>query len=146
MKINELMTPNVICVNMDDDLSVVRKLFIEKKFHHLLVVNNNNELVGVMSERDYFKATNSNLELPSANTKDLATLNKRVYQLTSRKLVAVEQSLSFAAAIKIFHEEKVSCLPVVNSKNTPVGIVTWRDIINWLYNKTNPNLQNTKAD
>ena len=32
-----------------------------------MVVNNNNELVAVISERDYLKATNSNQELPTAN-------------------------------------------------------------------------------
>jgi len=137
MKIEELMSTDIICINMDEKLSIVRKLFIEHKFHHLMVINNNKELIAVISERDYFKATNSNLELPSANKKDLDMLNKRVHQIVSRKLVSINQSTSFGAAIKLFHEENVSCLPVVNSRNKAVGIVTWRDILTWLYNKTN---------
>lgn len=135
MKIENIMTPNVICVDMDDRLHVVRALFIKHKFHHLMVTDRQGELVAVISDRDYFKATNNNINLPSANEKDLATLNKRVHQIVSKKLVSINQFASFGEAIKKFHTHHVSCLPVINSNNHPVGIVTWRDIINLLYNK-----------
>lgn len=137
MKIEKLMSSNVKCVDLDDRLSVVRKLFIRHKFHHLMVTNHENELVGVISERDYLKATNSNLELPTANKKDLETLTKRVHQIISKKPISIQKDTSFGQAIKIFHDNKVSCLPVVDEHNTPVGIVTWRDIIRLLYNKVN---------
>jgi acetoin utilization protein AcuB len=137
MKVEEIMSDDITCINLDERLSIVRDLFIKHKFHHLMVIDNNNELVAVISERDYFKATNSNLELPAANKKDLAMLNKRVHQIVSKKLVSIKQFTSFSDAIKIFHDTGVSCLPVVNSDNKPVGILTWRDIINWLYSKVN---------
>jgi len=137
MKIEDIMSDEVICINLDERLSVVRELFIQHKFHHLMVTDKNNKLVAVISERDYFKATNSNIELPTANDKDLAMLNKRVHQIVSKKLVAIKQFSSLSAAIKTFHETGVSCLPVVNNDNEPVGILSWRDIINWLYTKLN---------
>ncbi|MGB2739848.1 MAG: CBS domain-containing protein [Cognaticolwellia sp.] len=137
MKVEDIMSSNVTCINMDERLVVVRELFIKHKFHHLMVVNNNNELVAVISERDYLKATNSNQELPTANSKDLAMLNKRVHQIVSKKLVAIQQFSSFGEAIKIFHDTGVSCLPVIDNKNKPMGILTWRDIVKWLYSKTN---------
>lgn len=135
MKIESIMNPDVICINMDERLSVVRELFIKHKFHFLMVVDHNKELVAVMSDRDYFKATNTNIELPSANEKDLATLNKRVHQIISKKLVAVKQFSSFGEAIRVFHDKNISCLPVVNVHNQPVGMVTWRNIVDWLYGK-----------
>lgn len=137
MKIEQIMSDDITCINLDERLSAVRELFIQHKFHHLMVTDKNNKLVAVISERDYFKATNSNLELPVANSKDLAMLNKRVHQIVSKKLVAIEQFSSFSEAIKLFHDAEVSCLPVVNSDNEPVGILSWRDIIKWLYSKVN---------
>jgi len=136
MKIEEIMSTNITSVDLYERLVVVRQLFIKHKFHHLMVTNDKGELVGVISERDYLKATNSNIELPTANDKDLAMLNKRVHQVISKELVAIKQFTSFNEAIKIFHDTKVSCLPIINSNNKPVGIITWRDIINWLYSKT----------
>lgn len=137
MKIEKIMSDSITCIDIDDRLAVVRELFIKHKFHHLMVTNSSGELVGVISERDYLKATNYNLELPTASDKDLAMLNKRVHQVISKKLVAIQQFTPFGKAIRTFHDEGVSCLPVVNSKNKPIGIITWRDIVKWLYTKTN---------
>jgi acetoin utilization protein AcuB len=137
MKIEEIMSTNVTCINLDERLFIVRKLFIKYKFHHLMVIDNNNKLVAVISERDYLKATNSNLELPTANEKDLAMLNKRVHQIVSKKLVTIKEFSSFSEAIKVFHDTGISCLPVINNDNKPIGILTWRDIVAWLYSKVN---------
>ncbi|AAZ27768.1 MULTISPECIES: CBS domain-containing protein [Colwellia] len=137
MKIEEIMSEEVTCIDLDDRLSVVRELFIKHKFHHLMVTDSKNQLVAVISERDYLKATNSNIELPTANEKDLAMLNKRVHQIVSKKLVAIKQFSPFSEAIKTFHDTGMSCLPVINSNNQPVGVITSRDIIKWLYSKVN---------
>ena len=58
-------------------------------------------------------------------------LNKTSAEFGKEDLTALH------AAVKAFHDENVSCLPIVNTHNQPVGIVTWRDIINWLYGKVN---------
>ena len=137
MKIEEIMSEKITCIDLDDRLSVVRELFIKHKFHHLMVTDSKNQLVAVISERDYLKATNSNIELPTANEKDLAMLNKRVHQIVSKKLVAIKQFSPFSEAIKTFHDTDMSCLPVINSNNQPVGVITSRDIIKWLYSKVN---------
>lgn len=135
MSIDRIMSKKVVCVGIDDRLAVVRELFIRHKFHHLLVVNKDGELMGVISDRDYFKATTPNVDMPAADKKDLATLDKRVHQILNRKLIAVNQGTSLKTAITTFKQFKISCLPVVDNKNLPVGVITWRDLINWLYTK-----------
>lgn len=135
MKVEEVMSSNVISIDMDERLEIVQKLFAKHQFHHLLVVDNRKELVGVISERDLLKAISPNIELPTANVKDLATLNKRVHQIVSSKVVCIHQFSPFSTAVKIFQEKKVSCLPVINANNIPVGIITWRDVIAWLHDK-----------
>lgn len=135
MKVEELMNNDVICIDMDERLAVVQELFTKHKFHHLLVVDKSKKLRAVISERDLLKAISPNIELPSANVKDLATLNKRVHQIVSGKMVCIHQFSSFSDAVKMFQVQNVSCLPVINAKNIPVGIITWRDIISWLYDK-----------
>lgn len=135
MSLNKLMTRNVVVVDIDDRLHVVRDLFIRHKFHHLLVVDKEKRLVSVVSDRDYFKATTPNVDRPAANAKDLATLDKRVHQIASHKLVSISEGSSIKQAITSFRQYNVSCLPVVNDDNKPVGIITWRDVIYWLYDR-----------
>lgn len=142
MKISELMSKNVITVNIDDRLVVVKMLFEKNSFHHLMVVNNDDELVAVISDRDYAKAIHPNVDKPSATVKDLATLNKRVHQIVKRKLVCIPENSSFRTAIRLFYKNKISCLPVVNEAKKPIGVISWRDLLRWLYEKTNQHNDN----
>jgi acetoin utilization protein AcuB len=102
-----------------------------------MVINNNHELVAVISDRDYAKAIHPNVDKPSATEKDLATLNKRVHQVVKRKLVCITEHSTLRNAIKLFYLNKISCLPVVDTANKPVGVISWRDLLRWLYEKTN---------
>jgi acetoin utilization protein AcuB len=135
LNIDALMSTNVISVHIDDRLTRVKELFEKNSFHHLMVVNNMGELAGVISDRDYTKAIHPNVDLPSATAKDLATLNKRVHQIMNRKVICVAENTSLREAIELFYENKISCLPVVDSKNNPIGVVSWRDLLKWLYEK-----------
>lgn len=135
MKIDDLMSKDVISIHIDERIRKVQNLFNQHTFHHLLVVDDNNELVSVVSERDLLKAISPNIGLANENIKDLATLNKRVHQIMARELIYINQGATLNEAIKKFQENGVSCLPVTNKNKKPVGIITWRDILRWLYQK-----------
>ena len=131
------MSKNVISVHIDDRLTKVKKLFEQNSFHHLMVLNDKGELAAVISDRDYVKAIHPNVDMPSATSKDLASLNKRVHQIVTRKAIFIEQNASLRSAIRLFYENKISCLPVVDNKKRPLGVVSWRDLLKWLYEKVN---------
>lgn len=126
--IDDIMSTPVISVEMDDRLSLVNTLFESTKFHHLLVVDNK-VLVGVISDRDLFKALSPTVGTASETSADLAILNKKAHQIMSRNPVHLRQRDDISKAMIAFREHKVSCLPVVNDQMLPVGILSWRDII-----------------
>ncbi len=136
MKIQDLMSKNVITVHIDDRLLRVKELFEQNSFHHLMVINDKNEMAAVISDRDYTKAIHPNIDKPSATVKDLATLNKRVHQIVKREPVVITEHASLKTVIQIFYENKISCLPVVDSNKHPIGVISWRDILKWLYEKS----------
>jgi acetoin utilization protein AcuB len=47
----------------------------------------------------------------------------------TRKPVKLDQSAQVKDAIRVFNVERISCIPVVDEKNRPIGIVSWRDIL-----------------
>ncbi len=55
MKIKDIMSVRVVCVEFDDTLATVKHIFDNLKFHHLLVVEDG-KLYGIVSDRDLFKA------------------------------------------------------------------------------------------
>ncbi len=128
------MSQELVTVNMDDELSHVKALFDELGFHHLLVVEGA-KLQGVISDRDLLKALSPRIDTLAATTQDLATLNKKAHQIMSRKPITLLDNASVGRAIDVFIQYKISCIPILDTHNHPVGIVSWRDIMRVLSNK-----------
>ena len=128
MLVREIMSARVVCVELDDRLSVVKEIFDRLKFHHLLVVESG-QLQGVISDRDLLRALSPFIGTLSETTRDANTLEKRVHQIMTRRPITVTSDAAVADAIGLFLNRQISCLPVVDAKNHPVGIVSWRDVL-----------------
>lgn len=128
MNVEKIMSKTVVTVEMDDSLSVVKEIFDNAHFHHLLVVESE-KLFGVISDRDLLKALSPYIGTASETERDAATLNKKVHQIMTRKPVVVGRSAGIYDAIEIFNKHNISCIPVVDDEFKPVGIISWRDIL-----------------
>jgi acetoin utilization protein AcuB len=56
-------------------------------------------------------------------------MNKKVHLIMSRDLITATQDTSLTEAVLLFHDHKISCLPIVDEKQQAIGIISWRDII-----------------
>ncbi|WP_233143942.1 CBS domain-containing protein [Colwellia chukchiensis] len=131
------MSKNLFTVAMDDAISKVKDIFETKGFHHMLVVENE-KLCGVIADRDLLKAISPNVDNFAASNQDLATLNKRAHQIMVRNPISLSQHASVIDAVKLFNEHKITCIPIVDEENRPVGIVSWRDIMRVIIKKKAP--------
>ena len=127
MKINSLMSSNIVTVEMDDTLKTVKEIFDHTQFHHLLVVDAN-KLCGIISDRDLLKSLSPNLGTLAESSNDLSSLNKKAHQIMSRHPITIDADASINTAIILFNKHKLSCFPVINAQHNPVGILSWRDI------------------
>ena len=125
------MTNQVVTVHLDDKLSVVKEIFDNSSFRHLLVVEEE-KLFGVISDRDLLKAISPNLDTKVVTYRDLATLNKRVHQIVSRKPITLTPDHSITDVAVLFCKHRISCIPIVDDEFRPVGIVSWRDVVRTL--------------
>jgi len=128
MKIENIMTKAFVSVSLDDTLFMIKNIFERANFHHLLVVDNK-QLSGVISDRDVLKALSPYIDTAAERTRDLATLNKKVHQILNRELTTLTADASVFDAIDIFNDSHISCIPIVDENSTPVGVLTWRDIM-----------------
>ena len=127
MLIERIMSKPVISVTLDDTLRMVKQIFENAKFHHLLVVEEG-KLYGVISDRDLLKSMSPFIGTVQETAHDKYTLNKKVHQIMSRKPITLTPSADVYEAISLFNQHSISCIPIVNEKGAPVGIVSWRDI------------------
>jgi acetoin utilization protein AcuB len=129
MEVRTIMTTRVVSVEMDDRLDVVKQIFDSLKFHHLLVVDDRKKLTGIVSDRDLLKALSPHIGSAAETARDAATLSRRVHQIMSRKLITLHPQDSIAEAVRLFLENQISCIPIVDDGFKPVGIVSWRDVL-----------------
>jgi acetoin utilization protein AcuB len=134
MSVQNIMTQKIVTVELDDTLATIKEIFDKLKFHHLLVVESE-KLIGVVSDRDLLKALSPNIGTMSETFNDLATLNKRVYQIMTRKPMTLHPEAPIGDAVKLFNTHRVSCIPVVDKEFRPIGILSWRDILKALIRK-----------
>jgi len=128
--VGAIMTRHVVKVSMDDSVRQVREVFESVKFHHLVVVENG-RVVGVISDRDLLKHLSPFVGKATERAQDLSTLNKRVHQIMSRRLVSCTPETTLGDAGTVMLDQRVECLPVLNGAGECVGVITLRDMLGW---------------
>ena len=128
MSVEQLMSKNLITMNIDDDLSLAKQLFDKHNIHHILVLNEK-ELAGVITDRDLYKHLSPYIGTNKETPRDTSLLNKKVHLVMSRDLVTTTVDRNINQAVLLFHQHHISCLPIVDDNYHAVGIITWRDIL-----------------
>ncbi|WP_447970179.1 CBS domain-containing protein [Nitrospira sp. M1] len=127
MTVDSVMITKVVTVDMDDSLEYVRSIFLKARFHHLLVCSDN-QLEGVITEKDLWQALSPYVGTLSETDRDLATLQKRAHQVMRRHHPTVSHETTIEDAAHLLLDKDISCLPVVTQSGMIEGIVTWKDI------------------
>jgi acetoin utilization protein AcuB len=132
--VNEIMKTTVITIGMDETLEQIQKRFEKHKFHHLLVLEND-ELIGIISDRDVLKEISPHVNTLSEDARALKTLKTKAHQLMTRKPITVESNTLMEDAGRIMLEQIISCLPVVSASGNIEGILSMKDILNFYIEK-----------
>ncbi len=132
LTVKDLMRTHVVTIGMDDTLKTVRSVFNRRRFHHLVVLEKGKP-VGVLSDRDLLKHLSPFVGvLLNERPQDTATLKKRVHQIMTRKLVAIDPDAPVSEAVLRMMEHNISCLPVIDADARLTGIITSRDLLRWI--------------
>lgn len=136
MTVTDIMTTEVFTVGLDDTLGQIQKIFEKKKFHHLLVLEEG-ELLGIISDRDVFKEISPYLNTLAEDERALKTLKKKAHQIMSRNPITVDKDTRIEDAVHILMENDISCLPVISAAKDIEGILTWKDMLKYYVKKNN---------
>lgn len=143
-KAKDIMTANVITVNVNDDVDKMARLLLEHRISGLPVVDDNGKLVGVVSETDlvfqekpirapfYVVLFDSPiyLENPNRFIHDIKrAVAQKVGDLMSTKPYTVGPDASIEDVATIITEKDVNRVPVVDNAGKLIGIITRQDII-----------------
>jgi CBS domain-containing protein len=149
-KVEEAMTRNVITVNENDSVAEVAQLFRTKKISGAPVLNDREEVVGVVSEVDIVKLLDTfhwytplltTLEIFHRHGENMHSIGEdieragrmSVKEIMSKNPETVSPETLIDDAAQIMYSTGFNRLPVVNKTGKLVGIITRADIIASLY-------------
>jgi CBS domain-containing protein len=121
-KVMEYMTTPPHTVLENDNLAHARNMLLRHKVGRLLVLNENGELVGIVTDTDFVKI----YEHPELIGKSLDELFVR--DIMSRNPVTITPTESIVDAARIMYKHSIGTLPVVEDEKV-VGIITRTDVV-----------------
>jgi acetoin utilization protein AcuB len=116
MKVSQYMSRAVLTVTPETEFHRALDLMRSRNVHHLPVVDGG-RVVGIVAERD--------LLLAAAN---FGSSEVPVGEIMSGPAVCVAESALLKDAARLLVEKHIGSLPVLDSKNALVGIITETDI------------------
>jgi len=117
MKIEKLMVKDVTTLQLDTSAYDAVKLMNRKRIGCLVILYND-EIVGILTERDLLKRVLEKCKNPKETG---------VSEIMTRHVIVGKPDMQLVEATRLMFENKVKKLPIVEGKRL-VGIVTLTDI------------------
>ncbi len=130
IRVFAVMTENPATVSPDTPLRVARDKMQQGRFRRLPVVQNG-KLVGIISDRDLRRATNSPLVLRERWYDAMILDHVQVLGAMTPNPITVEADAPLVDAVRLMHDNKVGGLPVMRN-GLLVGIITETDIMQYM--------------
>ncbi|MBW7990239.1 MAG: CBS domain-containing protein [Planctomycetes bacterium] len=141
--VKDIMTEEVVSLDEHDNLDKVMKLMQKGKFRHVPVVDRQKKLVGIISDRDVLRLLpyrkgqrKAKSEVFRADLFDVEpyepVTHQQVYRIMNRDVIHVQPDCGFHEVVKMLHEKKISCVPVIDENKNILGIATVTDVMRGL--------------
>lgn len=140
VKVQDVMTQDLIKVKQDTILKEVKILFDNKNIHHIPVINDQNKFVGIISKTDLMLLLDwgTKLNLPSSMRRNTFLLTSNLAKdIMETNVLKLKPDDVIQRCVQIFRENYFRALPVVNDQEELVGIITTYDLMILAY--SNPN-------
>ena len=100
------------------------RLITAKRFRHVPIVNGEQVLVGILSDRDLLRALAS---------RERETITQwegvRVASIMHTDVLSATPDTEIREVARVLFEERIGCMPIVDSAARVVGLVTRSDVL-----------------
>ncbi|MFA4955437.1 MAG: CBS domain-containing protein [Candidatus Methanoperedens sp.] len=120
-----------ITVSPGDRVSHARRIMLDNNIGRLPIVENN-DVVGIITEKDVARAMMNFRALVPDNQQDERIRNLIVGDIMTRNVISVRTNTPIMEVISTLLKENIGGVPVLNLKDELVGIVSRRGIIRHL--------------
>jgi len=134
IEVREVMQRNPRCIFSSETLGKISQIFQEESFHHLPVLNEEGEVVGIVSREDFKYALD---KVTSMDEEDVS-LEKVMNTWSAERIMThnptfLKPSDPLQRAAKYFLENRFHALPVMDKDHNIIGIITSHDLLKLAY-------------
>jgi CBS domain-containing protein len=130
MQVREIMSTDIEVVDRNDNLRTVEERMATKQLRHLPVLEQG-EIVGMVTQRDLFKAAMSSAMGYGEKAQRAYLQSVCVKEIMVYPVVTVSPDTSVAAAADMIINKGIGCLPVIEGTKL-IGMVTKTDLLRCL--------------
>ncbi|WP_186578357.1 acetoin utilization AcuB family protein [Aquibacillus kalidii] len=141
MLVKEVMKTNVITLPPEAEISEALKLLQKHHIRHIPIIDQNNSVIGIVSDRDVRDAAPSIFH----NEENKMELSNPIKSIMSQPVVTIHPLDFVEEVASIFYEQEFACLPVVREERL-VGIVTEKDMLYTLIQLTGTHVQSSQIE
>ena len=123
------MTTNLVTVDEDTSLEKIQRLLDQNHIHHLLVRQDDERIVGIITDRDALRFTSPFIGQLAEQGRDRRTLELRAHQIMTHGVYSVALEATLRDAADAILDRGISCVGVHDTTGNIVGIITWRDLL-----------------
>lgn len=131
LKVRDLMTTDVLTLNVHETLGLVEEVMRLGRVRHLPVIGSQRQVVGIVTHRDLLDAQASSLAGLDRREDKAFKRTIPVVDVMTRDVVTVPPETTVLEAAQILQSNRIGCLPVVD-RGRLVGIVTEADFLDLL--------------
>jgi CBS domain-containing protein len=132
-QVKDYMTKKLVTCRKTDSLRFAINMMNRNNISRLVVTDNKGSPVGIISTNDFLKHSDYFSD-GHTRTRDyllpLKSENLQVKDLLSEDLLTIEEGDDLASASNMMIKNKISGIPVVDSKKNLVGIIDKSDVVN----------------
>jgi acetoin utilization protein AcuB len=127
MLVKERMAHNPIFIRPDTPVTEAQALMKREKIHHLPVLDKEERLVGIVTEKDLLYASPSVATTLSVYEMTSLLAKLKVEKVMTRDVVTVAEDVPLEEAARIMADRRIGGLPIVRGKAL-VGMITESDL------------------
>ncbi len=127
MLVKERMTRNPITIRPDTPVTEAQAMMKREKIHHLPVLDKDEKLVGIVSEKDLLYASPSPASTLSVYEMTSLLARLKVEKVMSKNVITAAEDVPLEEAARVMADRGIGGLPIVRG-TALVGVITESDL------------------
>ncbi len=118
----QIMTTTVMTLGETTTLQQARRMFREHRFRHMPITDNDEQIIGIVSDRDILSHPTDNPNTP-------------ITQLIVSRVIVATPETEIRDIAAIFFQQRIGAMPIISDKEKLIGIITRSDILRALVHR-----------